>query len=81
MHGLLMFIVMKKARTPGTPRLDAQKAKYSFPKALSTVFLSQKAIEYRWHHTNVTRLPAVGDWESVGDGGGGGQEDSQNNLY
>ena len=63
---------MKKARTPGTPRLDAQKAKYSFPKALSTVFLSQKAIEYRWHHTNVTRLPAVGDWESVGDGGGGG---------
>ena len=69
---------MKKARTPGTPRLEAQKAKYSFAEASSAVIISQTASEYLWLHTNATGLLAVGDWEGVGDREAG---DWQNNFY
>ena len=47
------------------PALDIQKAKYCkaiylFPKAWSTVFLSQKASEYWWLRTARARLAGVG---------------------
>ena len=61
------------ARTPGTPRLDAQTAKYSFAEASSVV-----ASEYLWLHINATGLLAMGDREGVGDREAG---DWQNNFY